>query len=402
MADDLGYETLGCNGSEEYKTPRLDQLAAEGMRFTNCHSTPLCTPSRVQIMTGKYNFRNYIGFGILDPEEKTFGHYMKEAGYRTLVTGKWQLYGNDVQQKLVNGRKGSLPEEAGFDDYMLWQVKDRGYRYKDPTLDSKKEGLQTYPGEYGPDKFVKYIEDFMESNQDQPFFVYYPMAITHDPFLPTPDHPEFDDYDADERVNNARYFDGMVTYMDQLIGRITDKVKDLGIADNTLILFTGDNGTDRDVTSMFQGRVLRGNKGYTTDAGTHVPMIAWWPGKIQNGLANENLVDFTDFLPTFLEVAGADIPQDKNLDGVPFYSQLIEGANSGQNRDWIFCDYNPRWGKFEPSRYVFDKKWKLYGNGEIYDIAHDRDEEYPFQKADLSNQAKDRIKEFEGILEEMK
>lgn len=402
MADDLGYETLGCNGSQEFHTPHLDRLASEGMHFTNCHSMPLCTPSRVQIMTGKYNFRNYVGFGILDPEEKTFGHYMQEAGYLNLIAGKWQLYGNEYQQNLVGGRKGSLPEEAGFDDYILWQVKDRGYRYKSPTLDSKNEGLKTYRGEYGPDLFVDYIESFMESNQNRPFFVYYPMVLTHDPFLPTPDHPEFAGYDPSENVNNARYFDGMVSYMDKLVGRLVDKVNDLGIAENTLIIFVGDNGTDRDVTSMFQNRVWRGNKGYTTDAGTHVPMIVSWPGKIQKASLNENLIDFTDFLPLLLEVAGKDIPQDKNLDGISFYDQLIGGPGNGKKREWIFCDYDPHWGKFEPRRYVFDMQWKLYENGEIFDLSSDILEKKPLRIVDLSENAKKRIKIFEQVLAEMK
>lgn len=401
MADDLGYETLGCNGSEEYQTPHLDLLAENGMRFTNCHSTPLCTPSRVQIMTGKYNFRNYVGFGILDPDEKTFGHYFQEAGYRTLVAGKWQLYGNNHQQELAGGRKGSLPEEAGFDDYMLWQVKDRGFRYKNPTLDSRKDSLRTYPGKYGPDLIFDYVVEFITSQGDRPFFVYYPMVLTHNPFLPTPDHPEFADYDPDEKVNNARYFDGMVTYMDNLIGRLTEKVRELGIAENTLILFIGDNGTNRMITSMLDGRVIRGNKGYTTDAGTHVPMIAWWPGRITKGSVNENLIDFTDFLPTLLEVSGQKIPNDQNLDGISFFSQLTGDSREDRKREWIFCDYNPIWGNFEPRRYVFNTEWKVYDNGEIYYLTQDILEEKPIKKQDLMSDDARIVFKMEQVLGNM-
>ena len=117
MADDLGYETLGAYGGTSYLTPNLDRLAEQGMRFDHCFATPLCTPSRVQIMTGKYNNRNYIGFGLLDPSEKTFGHYMQEAGYKTYIAGKWQLLGNQHQQKLAGNKIGTTPEKAGFDDY---------------------------------------------------------------------------------------------------------------------------------------------------------------------------------------------------------------------------------------------------------------------------------------------
>ena len=150
MADDLGMEAIGAYGGESYKTPHLDQLAAEGMRFENCYSTPLCTPSRVQIMTGKYNFRNYIGFGLLDKKEKTFGHALQAAGYKTAIAGKWQLYGNEKQQELAGGKVGTLPLQAGFDTYRLWQVKDRGERYKNPTLETYKEGLIDYDEAYGP------------------------------------------------------------------------------------------------------------------------------------------------------------------------------------------------------------------------------------------------------------
>ena len=134
MADDLGYETLGINGSDDYQTPNLDKLAKEGMNFTQTYSMPLCTPSRVQIMTGKYNFRNYIGFGLLKPEEPTFAHYLKQSGYNTFVAGKWQLYGNAGQHELAGGQIGTLPESAGFDEYFLWQVQALGSRYKDPMI----------------------------------------------------------------------------------------------------------------------------------------------------------------------------------------------------------------------------------------------------------------------------
>jgi len=125
MADDLGYECLGSYGSTSYKTPVLDELAATGMRFEHCYSQPLCTPSRVKVMTGKYNSRNYTVFGSLDPKETTFAHVLKKSGYATCAAGKWQLYG---------GGSGTSPEQAGFDEHCLWQVKDRGSRYSDPTV----------------------------------------------------------------------------------------------------------------------------------------------------------------------------------------------------------------------------------------------------------------------------
>ena len=119
MADDIGYECFGCYGGKSYKTPVLDGLARTGMRFEHCYSQPLCTPSRVKIMTGQYNFRNYVNFGVLDPKQKTFGHMLRDRGYATCVVGKWQLYGSVNQGAAVRGT-GSLPEQAGFDEHCLF------------------------------------------------------------------------------------------------------------------------------------------------------------------------------------------------------------------------------------------------------------------------------------------
>lgn len=400
MADDLGYETLGTYGGTSYRTPNLDRLAEEGMRFDHCYSTPLCTPSRVQLMTGKYNHRNYIGFGLLDPKEKTFGHYMKEAGYSTYIAGKWQLLGNPNQQKLAGNKVGTTPEKAGFDDYCLWQIDQLGSRYKDPELSAKKGGTQTYPGKYGPDIFLKNIVSFMEDNKDSPFFIYYPMVLTHDPFVPTPMNKGFSDFDSNSKVNDPAYFGEMVTYMDMIVGSIVKKTDELGIRENTLILFVGDNGTDVDVSSMVNGALLKGDKGKTTDAGTHVPLIANWKGKIAPKSVNDNLIDFTDFLPTLLDCSLIEKKEAISLDGISFYPQLL--GNNSETRDWIFCHYDPNWGKFKARRYVQNKKWKLYGNGEFYNLEQDILEMNPLKMADLSGEAKTIWKQFQEVLNSYK
>ncbi|MEO1011139.1 MAG: sulfatase-like hydrolase/transferase [Bacteroidota bacterium] len=396
MADDLGVETLGVYGSQSYSTPNLDLLSNGGMRFTHCYSTPLCTPSRVQLMTGKYNFRNYMGFGLLDAKERTFGHLLKQEGYQTLVVGKWQLWGNAHQQKLAGGRTGSTPEQAGFDDYCLWQVKERGYRYKDPLLTLSKKGTVDFPGRYGPDIFVEHMASFMENNRDSPMFIYYPMVLTHDPFVPTPHDPAFDGFDSASKTNDTTYFGEMVGYMDLLVGKIVKKTEELGIRENTLILFIGDNGTDRDVTSRINDTLLTGNKGYTTGAGTHVPFIANWKGKIKAGSVNPNLIDFTDFLPTLLEVAGAIPKNDLTTDGLSFHPQLM--GNKAETRDWIFCSYAPNWGKFKTRRYVQNHRWKLYGNGEFYDLEKDPSERLPLDLAKQPAQLSPIIKQFKSVL----
>src|SRR5690606_17862448 len=342
MADDLGYEALSVYGNDHNKSPNIERMVSQGMLFESSHSTPLCTPSRVQIMTGKYNFRNYVGFGILDPGEITFGHLLQEAGYETCIAGKWQLYGYERQWELAGGRKGSLPEDAGFDQYCLWQIHEVGSRYKNPKIHTKAQGLQTYEGEYGPDLFVEYIEEFMEDQTEGPFFVYYPMVLTHDPFEPTPELPEYSGYDPQQKENDPKYFPAMVKYMDKIIGRIIKKTEDLGIAENTLILFVGDNGTDRKVISSVNGEEIQGNKGNTTNYSTHVPTIAYWPGHIEPRGVHSGLIDFTDFVPTLLEVARHDDEVDKMaLDGISFYPILSGDESLKDQRDWIFCHYDP-------------------------------------------------------------
>ncbi|MEN7549466.1 sulfatase-like hydrolase/transferase [Rapidithrix thailandica] len=400
MADDLGYETLGCNGGDSYPTPRLDQLSEEGMLFENCFSTPLCTPSRVQLMTGKYNFRNYIGFGLLDPSEKTFGHFLQEAGYTTCIAGKWQLYGNARQQKLAGGRTGTLPQDAGFDQYCLWQVKELGSRYKNPTVEMNGIGTRTFDKGYGPDIFVEYIETFIETHQNQPFFVYFPMCLTHDPFVPTPASSEFENFDSKSKTNDPKYFGEMVGYMDNVVGRLVDKVNALGLRENTLILFIGDNGTDRKITSVMKGREIKGDKGHTTMAGTHVPFIASWKGKVKAGTHNKNLIDFTDFLPSLLDITGQTTQKkSERTDGLSFYPQLL--GKKTKAREWVFCHYDPRWGKFEPQRYVQNTQWKLYETGAIFNLQKDPEEKFPLQEKDLPRKTKSLIRQFYQVLENL-
>src|SRR5947209_4984581 len=164
MADDLGYETIGANGGTSYKTPTLDRLAASGVRFEHCYVQPLCTPTRVQLMTGKYNVRNYITFGEMDPQAVTFGNLFQQAGYVTCMAGKWQL-----------GRELQKPKQYGFDEYCLWQHTRRPPRYPNPGLEINGVEKDFTNGEYGPDLVNDYAIDFITRHKDRPFFLYYPM-----------------------------------------------------------------------------------------------------------------------------------------------------------------------------------------------------------------------------------
>ncbi|NQT84073.1 sulfatase-like hydrolase/transferase [bacterium] len=391
MADDLGYECLGCNGGTSYKTPVLDELARTGVRFEHCYAQPLCTPSRVQIMTGKYNFRNYTVFGSLDPREITFGHIMQRCGYATCVAGKWQLYGGGDEN-------GTYPDKAGFDEYCLWQVKERGSRYTDPTVLQNGKLHKDIKGKYGPDVFCDFITGFIERHKSKPFFVYYPMALTHAPFEPTPDSKG---RRQKGRRNKANFAD-MVTYMDKIVGRITRKLDELGLRENTLVLFTADNGTPRSITSRLGERAIEGGKGLTTDAGTHVALIASWKGTTPKGNVCGDLVDFSDFLPTLVEAVGGELPTKIVIDGRSFLPQLR--GQKGNPRDWVFCYYRPRMKNRKWGLKIFarGKRYKLYGDGKLFDVPADPLEKNPINPGECGEEAAAARKRLQAVLNSMK
>lgn len=395
MADDFGYECLGCNGSSSYNTPALDKLAQTGVRFQHCYATPLCTPSRVQMMTGKYNFRNYTEFGSLKPGEKTFAHYLGDAGYNTCVAGKWQLAGHYKGSNYTG--TGTLPEKAGFDEHCLWQVTKLGNRYWDPVIQQNGCIRSDCQEKYGPDVFTDFIVDFIERNRTNRFFVYYPMVLTHAPFVQTPDSQ---DSGGNRTQRDKVFFPNMVTYADKIVGRIVNALDELGLREETLILFTGDNGSPRGISSKMGQKVINGGKGFTTDAGTHVPFIANWKGTIPSGQTCEDLIDFTDFLPTLLQITGAEPPIDTVLDGRSFVPQLL--GKKGNPRDWIFCHYDPKWGEWKLKRYAHTKKWKLYDDGQIFNIQSDPDELHPVSLDRLSEKDAREIQRLQKVLDSMR
>ncbi len=393
LADDLGYECLSCNGSVSCKTPVLDRLADTGVRFTHTFAQPLCTPTRVQLMTGKYNFRNYTQFGSLKPGEYTFGHVLHDAGYKTCVVGKWQLAGR------VRGMNyqapGTLPEDAGFDEHCLWQVKAKGSRYWQPTVRINGRLHKDMPDKYGPDLFCDYALDFLERNADQPFFLYFPMALTHAPFLPTPDSAGLNDAEKRSAKSDVKYFTDNVRYMDKLVGRIVAKLDELRLRQKTLLIFLGDNGTHGSIVTETKSGAVRGDKGRPTTAGMHVPMIANWPDQTPAGAVCDDLVDLTDFMPTLAEVSGAPLPAEQPRDGVSFLHQIR--GEKGRTREWIYSYYEPRWGKWKKSVFVMDKRWKLYEDGRFYDVKNDPLEKYVV--ADLNPEMKKAAERFRNVLE---
>lgn len=358
MADDFGYECLTANGGQSYQTPHLDQLAAEGLRFEHCHSQPLCTPTRVQLMTGRYNVRNYFNFGTLPTTETTFGQLLKKAGYATGICGKWQL-----------GQDKGLPQHFGFEESYLWQHTRRPPRYANPGLEHNGEPVDFTHGEYGPKLVNDFALDFITRHRQQPFFLYYPMILTHDPFQPTPNSAEWDPKTTGENAKrDNKHFADMTAYMDKLIGELVARLDELALRENTVLLFLGDNGTSSKITSQFQGQSYAGGKGKTNRQGTHVPMIASWPAQMSAGRVSTDLISTTDFLPTLCEMAGIPVPAQ--VDGVSFLPQLK--GQPGTPREWLYGWYSPRQKPvLTVQEFAFDHRFKLYRDGRFFDLVAD-------------------------------
>ena len=406
MADDLSYESISVNGGKSYNTPNIDKLASRGIRFINCHSEPICTPSRVRIMTGKTGKKNYLDFGVLDKQEIVFSQLLKKNGYKTLIAGKWQL-----------GKEKDLPQHFGFDEHILWQHKltrtdslGHDTRYPNPVLEVNGVNKKFKNGSFGPDVIVDYINDFVNKNKDEKFLVYYPMLLTHCPFVPTPDSDDFDPEDNGSKIyrGNAKYFGDMVSYMDKMVGRIFDNLKKQNLLKNTLIIFTSDNGNDAPIVSLnSEGEVLWG-KGQTTDNGTHVPLIISWKDKIKPGSLDSSLVDFSDFLPTLCEVSGSNLPENKGIDGISFLPQILGLKNDKKKfiHSWYYprpyySDSNDNWGtkEFEWTR---NKTFKLYSDGRFYNVKDDFYEKTPINLGGLNNQQMKNYKELKEGLDSYK
>jgi len=319
VGDDIGYEIPTCNGGQSYQTPNLDNMAAQGRRFTQCHSSPLCSPSRFALLTGKYNFRNYTNWGHMDPSNKTIGNMLQDAGYSTCYAGKWQLDGYDASIHAFGWQKYSVWEPA--------KKTDPGSRYKNPHIYQDGNFLpdSVTQNKYADDMFTDYMTAFMDTVK-KPYFIYYSMSLAHMPFSPTPDDPEFAGWNPNN-PSDSKFFPSMIKYMDKKIGQLMSRVDS-----NTIIIYVGDNGTPPEINSLLNGITIPGGKGHCTEYGTHVPLIVYEPGK--GGSIDKSLVDLTDFLPTLAGIAKISLPVNYGiLDGTVFYPKK-------STRQWIYYHYN--------------------------------------------------------------
>ncbi|TWU06163.1 sulfatase-like hydrolase/transferase [Stieleria varia] len=349
FADDLGYETLGCYGGQDFRTPNLDRLASQGMRFNRAYTSPVCTPSRMSLYTGTYVSRHgyynvlpvHLGTKkAVDFRNRctTYPQLLRKAGYLTSVTGKWQLATLEFHPEHCR--------DAGFDSWCVWQIWRQGAkttRYWNPCFNHDGRVRDDIAKRFGPDVLAEYVIEQMRTavQSKQPFYIHHNMLLPHWPIIDTPD---------DRASGKQASLGGMIQYMDQLCGRILDEVDRLGIAENTVVIFMGDNGTDLKTPRTTNDGTVKGGKTDFNDAGTHIPMIVRQPGKIASGVVVDDLIDIVDWFPTLCELTGVEIPTGVPCDGVSFAGRLLGGQPT--TRPWVV-------GGYRDDISLFDGQWRL-------------------------------------------
>jgi arylsulfatase A len=345
LSDDVGLGDIGCTGGQ-FQTPQIDSLAKSGTRFEFCYATPLCGPSRCELLTGRYPFRtgliNNNSHNAIQPgHEIMLPTILKKAGYVTASVGKW-------------GQMSLGPGEWGFDEYLVFPGSGRYWREQTTTyrVNGKRKNLAK--GEYLPDTMHQFIVDFLEHHKDQPFFLYYPMSHIHGPIVPTPDSKP-------GATRDELYHDN-IAYMDKLVGKLVAELDRLHLREKTLIVFAGDNGTARFgvETATVNGRKISGQKATMLEGGSRVPLILNWPGVTPVGLVNHNLIDFSDFFATFATLAGAPLPEGVKIDSHSFAPQIK--GEQGTPREWVYVELNGR-------AYARDSRFKLTNRGDLYDLS---------------------------------
>ncbi len=405
LADDLGYGDLSCYGQTKFNTPNIDKLAANGIRFTQHYSgSTVCAPSRSALMTGQHTGHTYIrgnrerrpeGQHPLKGEVVTVAEMLKDAGYATGAFGKWGLG--------YPGSEGD-PNNQGFDTFFGYNCQMLGHHYYPYFLrdNQKKVVLEANAGHktgvYAPLLIQEKTLDFIEAHKDEPFFCYVPSIIPHAELLAPdkymdmyrgkfdPEH-SYKGVDSGERYRDGPYcsqaeshaaFAAMIHLLDDQVGEIVAKVQELGIADNTLIIFTSDNGPHLEGGAQpdyFNSNgPLRGYKRDLYEGGIRVPFIASWPGHIKAGSESHHISAFWDMMPTFAEVAGMDEP--KNIDGISILPTLLGNTTQQQQHDYLYWEFHV-WGGRKAVR-MGDYKAVQYGISknpdapiELYDLSVD-------------------------------
>lgn len=361
LADDLGYGDLGCYGQKDIQTPNIDRLAAEGIRFTQHYAgSTVCAPSRCALMTGLHTGHCYIRGNQrvnLRPEDVTVAEVLKGAGYATGLCGKWGLG--------VEGEEG-VPNRQGFDYFYGYLDQGHAHNYYPTFLMRNGErvtlnnvvpepkesgaGVASEKVAYSHDLIAKEGLDFVRRSQGQPFFLYWALTLPHanneagEAGMEVPDQGRYKDNDWPENKKNMA---AMVSRLDRDVGRLLDLLKELAIDENTLVIFSSDNGPHKeggnDPTWFDSNGPLRGIKRDLYEGGIRVPLIARWPGRIAPGTTSAHVSAFWDFLPTAAELAGASAPE--RLDGKSYVRALMGNDAAQKAHDYLYWEFTEQGGK---------------------------------------------------------
>jgi len=427
LADDLGYGDLRCFGQKDIRTPNLDRMAHEGMRFTQHYAgSTVCAPSRSCLMTGQHTGHTPIrgnkeyypeGQHPLPAEAVTVAEILKMSGYATGAFGKWGL-----------GYPGSDgdPIKQGFDEFYGYNCQRFAHNYYPRFLWHNDKKL-TLPGnegkkneQYAPDIIQQQTHKFIDANKDRPFFLYVPHIIPHAELLVPDDNivrsyrgkfPEkpYEGIDDGPDYKAGGYgsaetpranFAAMITRLDKHVGEILDKLRETGLDKKTLVIFSSDNGPHAEGGAnpayFNSSGGLRGQKRDLYEGGIRVPMLAWWPGKVAAGAKTNHISAFWDIMPTFAELAGADVPED--IDGISFLPTLLGKTHKQKEHDYLYWEFHEYGGK----QAVRKGKWKAIrlevrndpnGPLELYDLQTD-----PQEKKNIASQHPDIVRQMEQIM----
>ena len=330
-ADDVGRDWISCYGGA-HATPHIDRLAQQGVRYETAWATPMCTPTRVTLLTGQYPFRHgwtreynvprQGGAGLSPQHFTTFARVLRKAGYQTAIGGTWQL--NDLH------RQSRALHEHGFHEHCVWPgavagKPDTENKYWDAQLMTNGDRT-TVP--YGPDAIHAFLVDFLKRAQQQPFLIYYPMLLARGPHVAKPLSRK------QPPTQNSDLFADNVTYLDHLVGNLLRAVDEAGLQKKTMIIFTGSNGSA--VAGSLHGKSQLAGKGQPRDRGVHVPFIVRAPFLTDGNRVSRDLLDFTDIFPTLLQLAGVKAPEELNLDGKSFVASLQGSDDPFEKRNWIY------------------------------------------------------------------
>jgi len=426
LADDLGYGDLSCYGQQKFKTPNIDKLATQGMLFTQHYSgSTVCAPSRSALLTGMHTGHTVVrGNKEMEPEGQypipddtyTLAEVMKKAGYRTGAFGKWGLG--------YPGSEGD-PISQGFDTFYGYNCQRLGHHYYPDHLWSNKDSIvlkgnaglskQTY----APSLIHEKTLQFIEQNKSNPFFLYVASIIPHaelaapeelmekyrNKFLPekvfkgVDDGPKYRKGSYASQSESHAAFVAMIDLLDQQVGEIMDKVKELGIEDNTIIVFTSDNGPHKeggaDPDYFNSNGDFKGTKRDLYEGGIRVPMIAKWPGKIKANSKTDHISAFWDVFPTFSQITGLEVPA--NIDGISFLPEILGNQENQKKHQYLYWEFHEKGGRQALRKGNWKAvKYNVLKNPnkrmELYDLANDVGEEN-----NVAKQYPDVVQEMEAI-----